>query len=195
MILSQEASVNVVGSVGSGIQMIEAIRELDPDIVLLDMNRDDKDTVQALPMLRRKGTRVLMLTTESDEGMILDALKAGARGYLSENTTIQSLIKAIKSVSKGEIWVERKMISRMVDRDTNIGPGANQRQDAPKELLTSREREVLALLKEGKTNKEIAQTLYISEKTVKSHMNSIFRKFNVNGRLQAIVHAIKNGLL
>ena len=193
MILRQEASVHVVGDVATRIQMFEAIRELNPDIVLLDMNGHDRDTVQALPTLKSKGARVLMLTTESDERTILDALKAGAKGYLSENTTIQNLIKAIKSVSKGEIWVERKMISRMVDADLNNGSNANEQQNSSKERLTSREKEVLALLKEGKTNKEIAQTLYISEKTVKSHMNSIFRKFNVNGRLQAIVYAIKNG--
>jgi len=174
--------------------MFSAISELKPDIVLLDINMPGMDTGETLSLLKSKGTKPLILTTAADEDVILVALKAGARGYLSESTTAHNLIKAIDSISKGEIWVERKMVNRIVEGKLNGDRPIKEQRNQSKEQLTHREKEILALLKEGYTNKEIAEKLYISEKTVKSHLNNIFRRFNVSGRLQAIVYAIRNGL-
>ena len=175
-------------------QMFSAISELKPDIVILDINMPDMDTGETLSLLKSKGIKPLILTTGADEDTILVALKAGARGYLSESTTFQNLIKAVESVSKGEIWVERKMVNRIVEGELNSDHPTDEQRNQTKEQLTPREKQVLAFLKQGCTNKEIAQKLCISEKTVKGHMNNIFRRFNVSGRLQAIVYAIRNGL-
>ena len=194
MMLGQEASVQIVGDAANGMQMFSAISELKPDIVLLDINMPGMDTGETLSLLKSQGTKPLILTTGTNEDTILGALKAGAKGYLSESTTIQNLIKAIESVSKGEIWVERKMVNRIVEGELNGDRPIKEQRNQTKEQLTPREKEVLALLKQGCTNKEIAEKLYISEKTVKSHLNNIFRRFNVSGRLQAIVYAIRNGL-
>ena len=194
MMLGQEASVQIVGDAANGMQMFSAISELKPDIVLLDINMPGMDTGETLSILKSKGTKPLILTTAADEDVILVALKAGARGYLSESTTAHNLIKAIDSISKGEIWVERKMVNRIVEGELNGDPPIKEQRNHSKEQLTPREKEILALLKEGYTNKEIAEKLCISEKTVKSHLNNIFRRFNVSGRLQAIVYAIRNGL-
>jgi len=194
MMLGQEASVQIVGDAANGMQMFSAISELKPDIVLLDINMPGMDTGETLSILKSKGTKPLIFTTATDEDVILVALKAGARGYLSESTTAHNLIKAIDSISKGEIWVERKMVNRIVEGELNGDPPIKEQRNHSKEQLTPREKEILALLKEGYTNKEIAEKLYISEKTVKSHLNNIFRRFNVSGRLQAIVYAIRNGL-
>jgi len=194
MMLGQEASVQIVGDAANGMQMFSAISELKPDIVLLDINMPGMDTGETLSLLKSKGTKPLILTTAADEDVILVALKAGARGYLSESTTAHNLIKAIDSISKGEIWVERKMVNRIVEGKLNGDRPIKEQRNQSKEQLTHREKEILALLKEGYTNKEIAEKLYISEKTVKSHLNNIFRRFNVSGRLQAIVYAIRNGL-
>ena len=194
MMLGQEASIQIVGDAANRMQMFSAISELKPDIVLLDISMPDMDTGETLSLLKSKGTKPLILTTGADEDTILVALKAGAKGYLSESTTAQNLIKAVESVSKGEIWVERKMVNRIVEGELNGDHPIKEQRNQTKEQLTPREKEVLALLKQGYTNKEIAEKLYISEKTVKSHMNNIFRRFNVSGRLQAIVYAIRNGL-
>jgi len=194
MMLGQEASVQIVGDAANGMQMFSAISELKPDIVLLDINMPGMDTGETLSLLKSKGTKPLILTTAADEDVILVALKAGARGYLSESTTAHNLIKAIDSISKGEIWVERRMVNRIVEGELNGDRPIKEQRNQTKEQLTHREKEILALLKEGHTNKEIAEKLYISEKTVKSHLNNIFRRFNVSGRLQAIVYAIRNGL-
>ncbi len=128
-----------------------------------------------------------------DKAMIFKVLKAGAKGCLSKDASISALIKAIQAVHKCELWVERKLIARFFDKDAKANPKGEGQARRPKEVLTQREKEVLSLLSTGRTNKEIAKTLFISEKTVKSHLNSIFRKLNVTGRLQAILSAINRG--
>ncbi|MCK5721119.1 MAG: response regulator transcription factor, partial [Gammaproteobacteria bacterium] len=139
------------------------------------------------------GTKALMLTASKDETKILKSLKAGAKGYLSKNTTISGLIKAIKVVNKGQLWVERELVARYFNGDITADMGREGRQEKMKEVLTLREQDVLRLLLKGSTNKEIANDLFISEKTVKSHLNKIFKKLNVSRRLDAILTAIKLG--
>ena len=194
LILAQESSIQILGDSANGMQTFSAISELKPDVVLLDIDIPDVDTGEILSLLKSKGIKPLILTTGANEDTILNALKAGAKGYLSESATTQNLVKAIESLVKGEVWVERKMVSRIVEGEVDINHPIRQQRKQTKEQLTHREKEVLALLKEGYSNKQIAEKLYISEKTVKSHLNNIFKRFNVSGRLQAMVYAIRNGL-
>jgi DNA-binding NarL/FixJ family response regulator len=194
LLLENEENVEIVGDAVNGIQMISAINDLKPDIVLHDIKMPGLDTAEILSVIKSKGIKSLVITTHADDNTIIEALKAGASGYLSINTTTGELVKAIRAVHKGEMWIERKMISKIIEKGTDDQVTTKERFNTDKEQLTPREQQVLALLTEGYTNKEIANKLFISEKTVKSHMNNIFKRLNVSGRLQAIVYAIKHGL-
>ena len=194
--LRREGSVKIVGEAANGRQTIDVISDLKPDIVLLDSTMPEMGGVEVLPVIREKNlkTKALMLTANKNETVIFKALKGGAKGYLSKNVSISDLIKAIKAVHKGELWVERKLMAKFFDKEAIIDPKEEGRAGRPKMVLTPREKEILSILTTGCTNKEIAQALFISEKTVKSHLNSIFRKLNVTRRLQAILQAINRGL-
>jgi len=194
--LRQEKGIEIVGEAGNGLQAIDVISDLKPDIVLLDIIMPEMNGIKVLPAIREKSpkTKALMLTVAKDEAMILKALKAGAKGYLSKDVGISDLIKAIQAVHQGELWVERKLMARFFEGESIADPKDDDRPGKTKEGLTPREQEVLRLLTKGSTNKEIAKALFISEKTVKSHLNSIFRKLKVSRRLQAILYAIRRGL-
>ena len=194
--LRQEESIEVVGEAVNVIQAIDVIGSVKPDVVLLNTAMLESNGVQIIPVIKQRslGSKPLMLAATTDDDMVLQALKAGAKGYLSKNTSISSLMRAIKAVHQGELWVERKLIAKFFDSETTGDSGRKDSQTKKKESLTPREVEVLHLLTNGSTNKEIAEALFISEKTVKSHLNSIFKKLNVSRRLQAILYAIKQGL-
>ena len=195
LILSGEGSFEIVGESVNGLQAIDVISDLKPDVVLLDISMPELDGIQVIPIIKQKSpeTKALMLTASMDQDKILEALKAGAKGYLSKNTTISGLIKAIKVVNKGQLWVERKLIAGYFNGDITADIGREDRQEKTKGELTPREQDVLRLLIKGFTNKEIANGLFISEKTVKSHLNKIFKKLNVSRRLGAILSAMKLG--
>ncbi|NOR54234.1 MAG: response regulator, partial [Candidatus Aminicenantes bacterium] len=143
---------------------------------------------------KSSNTKALMLSAAMDEAVIFKALKAGAKGYLSKDISSSDLIKAIQTVHQGELWIERKLMARFFEGETTADSGEEARAGTLKEVLTLREKEILSILTKGHTNKEIAQTLFISEKTVKSHLNNIFRKLNVTRRLQAILYTINRGM-
>jgi NarL family two-component system response regulator LiaR len=191
-----EGSIKIVGEAANWRQTIDVISGLKPDIVLLDSTMSEMDGIEALPAIREKSpkTKALMMKANKNEAAIFSALKGGAKGYLSKDVSISDLIKAIKAVHIGELWVERRLMARFFDREAIADSKGEGRAGRPKKVLTPREKEVLCILTTGCTNKEIAQALFISEKTVKSHLNSIFKKLNVTRRLQAILEAIKQGL-
>ncbi|MBW1671306.1 MAG: response regulator transcription factor [Deltaproteobacteria bacterium] len=191
LILNGEKSFEIVGEAANGLQAIDLISGLKPYVVLLDITMPELSGIDIIPLIKQKspGTKALMLTASKDETKIFKSLKAGARGYLTKNTTILELTKAIKVVNKGQLWIERKLFARYFNGDITSDIGREGRQ----EKLTPREQDVLHLLIKGFTNKEIANDLFISEKTVKSHLNKIFKKLNVSRRLGAILTAIKLG--
>jgi len=194
--MRREGSVKIVGEAANGRQTIDVISDLKPDIVLLDSTMPEMGGIEVLPVIREKNlkTKALMLTANKSETVIFKALKGGAKGYLSKNVSISDLIKAIQAVHKGELWVERKLMAKFFDKEAITDPKEGGRAGKPKMVLTPREKEILSILTTGCTNKEIAKALFISETTVKSHLNSIFRKLNVTRRLQAILQAINRGL-
>lgn len=195
LILGGEKRFNIIGEASNGIQAIDVVSDLKPDIVLLDITMPKLSGIEAIPILKQKSprTKILMLTASKDETKIIKSLKAGARGYLTKNTTTSELIKAIKVVNKDQLWVERQLIAKYFKGDITTDIGKEDRQEKLKESLTSREQDVLHLLIKGSTNKEIANNLFISEQTVKSHLNRIFKKLEVSRRLDAILSAIKLG--
>ena len=191
LILNDEESFEIVGEAANGLQAIDVISGLKPDVVLLDITMPELSGIDIIPLIKQESpeTKAFMLTASKDETKIFKSLKAGAKGYLTKNTTIIELTKAIKVVNKGQLWIERKLFARYFNGDITSDISREGRQ----EKLTPREQDVLNLLIKGFTNKEIANDLFISEKTVKSHLNKIFKKLNVSQRLGAILTAIKLG--
>jgi len=196
MILHPEKGIHVVSETTNGLQTIDVVSDLKPDVVLLGIITPEIDGIQIIPPLREKSpkTKVLMFTSSMDEAAILKALKVGAKGYLPKDSSVSDLVKAIQAVHEGELWIERKLMSRLFDNEAVAASIERNPRGRTKEGLTQREQEVLRFLSKGFTNKEIAQDLFISEKTVKCHLNSIFKKLKVTRRLQAILYAIKRGL-
>ena len=196
LILHKENNIKIVGQAVNGLQTIEVVNDLKPDVVLLDILIPKMDGIEIILPIRQKSpkTKVLVLTSVMDEAVIFKSLKAGAKGYISNDEGSSDLIKAIQTVHQGELWIERKLMSRFFDQEAIADSKGGNTHGRTKEGLTPREQEVLGCLTKGCTNKEIAQDLFISEKTVKTHLNSIFRKLKVTRRLQAILYAISKGL-
>lgn len=196
LILKSEASFEIVGMVNNGLQAIEVISELKPDIVILDISLPEVSGVEVIPTIKQKSpdTNALMITHTKDEQAIIKAIRAGAKGYLSRNTSVADIVKAIQVVHGGEFWVQRKLVTRFINGDFMPDQAGENNPQKKLDALTPREQEVLRSLVKGATNKEIANELFISEKTVKSHLNQVFKKLNVSRRLEAILSAIKAGL-
>ena len=195
MILSRDPHLNVVGEALSGADPFTEIGDVKPDLVLLDIDISNSEVLDHIHTVKQESpeTKIILLASKIQEDTVYKALNAGAGGYVLKDSSAEELVKAIQSVQEGELWLERKMITRMFkgQRSKNAD---ERRENTPEDQLTPREKEVLQLLSKGLTNKEIAQKLFISEKTVKSHLSSIFRKLNVTKRLQAILYSIKRGL-
>lgn len=198
LMLSEEESIEIVGEAANGIQALDIIADLKPDVVLLDLAISGMDSIKILAALRQTSpeTKTLMFNpaVAVDEEKIFISLKMGAKGYLSKNLGSCDLIKAVKAVQLGEMWIERRLMSKFFEEEHGTLTSAGYRDTKSKEGLTMREQEVLSVLTNGLTNKEIANTLCISEKTVKTHLNNIFRKLNVTRRLHAILYAISRGI-
>ena len=196
LILRQENGIQIVGEAVNGLQTINVVNDLKPDVVLLAITIAKVDGIEVILPIRQKSpeTKALMLTAALDEAMIFNSLKAGAKGYLPKDSSVSDLTKAIRAVHRGELWIERKLMSRFFDQEAIADSKGGNPHGRTKEGLTPREQEVLSCLTRGDTNKEIAQDLFISEKTVKTHLNSIFRKLKVTRRLEAILYAIREDL-
>ena len=196
LILSRDESIEIVGEMAHGPRTIDAISELKPDVVLLDLSAPEKDGIDLIQEIKRRSpvTKLLLLAAAPNDAVTLRALRAGAQGYLSKDANVSDLVKAIRAVHEGELWVERRLIPKLLQGETSADLKPEDAQARKKDGLTERERQILRLLASGGTNKEIAQALSISEKTVKSHLNSIFKKLQVTRRLKAILYVIQRGL-
>jgi len=196
LILHREKDIQIVGEAVNGLQTIDVVNDLKPDVVLLYIIMPKMDGIEIIPPIRQKSpkTKVLMLNSLMDEAVIFKALKMGAKGYISNDERSSDLIKAIEAVHQGQVWIERKLMSTFFDHEAIADSKGQNLHGRTKEGVTPREQEVLSHLATGCTNKEIAQDLFISEKTVKTHLSSIFRKLKVTRRLEAILYAISKGL-
>jgi DNA-binding NarL/FixJ family response regulator len=194
-VLAGEKEIKIVGEAVNRQQAVRIVSELKPDVMLIDMTFSETESMEIIPSINEKSptTKPLILSTSSDEEKIFKALKAGARGYLSKDTGVTDLVKAIQSVHRGELWLERQLMAKFIDGTIRADSGGEDREVSTIESLTQREEEVLGRLTKGCSNKEIAETLFISERTVKSHLNNIYRKIHVTRRHQAILYAIDNG--
>lgn len=201
-ILEFEPSFNVVAEGDDGTEAPRLVKHYGPDVVLMDINMPNVNGVQATADLVRffPKTRVIILSIHDDESYVTHALKTGAQGYLLKEMDSDSLIEAIKVVSEGGSYLHPKVTHNLVKEYRRLAkenrPTLSEKEikfQKPLHLLTKRECQVLQLIAEGKSNRAVAEALYISEKTVKNHVSNILQKMNVNDRTQAVVSAIRKG--
>ncbi|MBN1848091.1 MAG: response regulator transcription factor [Deltaproteobacteria bacterium] len=194
--IHDEKSIQIAGETDNIHDVVDLIRQYHADIFLLDSALITTDIAELTHFIKEQNpsTRTLVLADHPDEDMIFHFLRAGVKGYISKDTGIASLVKAIDRVHQGELWVERKFLFRYIEHESDKGSGNDRSRHRTYPALTAREEEVLRCLTLGHTNKEIAEKLFIAEKTVKTHLNNIFKKLNVTHRIQAILYAIGQGL-
>jgi DNA-binding NarL/FixJ family response regulator len=194
MVLGAQADIDVVGEAGDGAQAIRMAEELRPDVVLMDVRMPVLDGVEATKQIVAAGTaRVLVMTTFDLDEYVYSALQGGASGFLLKDTQPGHLVSALRAVASGDAVVSPSVTRRLLDRFVGTG-GAPMRDTAELDVLTDREREVLVLIAKGMSNLEIAESLFLSEATVKTHVGRILAKLELRDRVQAVVLAYETGL-
>lgn len=188
MFLSLDADLEIVGEAANGAEAVKLAHELHPDVVLMDLLMPVMDGITAIGVIRRElpDTEVVAMTSVLEDATVIGAVRAGAIGYLLKDTQADDLCRAIKAAAAGQVQLSPQAAARLM-REVRA-------PDSP-EALTERETEVLILLAKGQANKEIARSLNIGEKTVKTHVSSILAKLNVPSRTQAALYAVRIGLV
>jgi DNA-binding NarL/FixJ family response regulator len=196
MILDNAHDMQVIGEAGDGGQAAEMALELQPDIVLMDVRMPEVDGVEATRRIctGTSRTRVLMLTTFDLDEYVYAALHAGASGFLLKDTLAPDLLSAIRVVARGDAVVAPSVTRRLLERYVGIG-STPATPTADLDILTAREREVLGLIARGLSNTEIADSLFLSEGTVKTHVSRVLAKLGLRDRVQAVVYAYECGLV
>jgi RNA polymerase sigma factor (sigma-70 family) len=189
-ILSLEKDILVVGEASRGDEVTKVVERTKPDILLLDVKMPRGDVVQTLLEVKEKSaaTKVLILTAYSEDENILNAAKGGARGYVLKGIDFPTLLQAIKTLHKGGLWIDKEMPAAEAFEEIaqgQMGEIDDASDDDAISTLTKRETEILKLVAEGLTNEEIGKKIFISEKTVKTHLTNIFDKLKVNNRFKA----------
>ena len=188
MFLSLDPDIQVVGEASDGREALEMARELVPDVVLMDLLMPVMDGIAATEEIRRAlpEVEVIALTSVLEDASVTDAIRAGAIGYLLKDTNVEELHRAVRGAAEGKVFLAPEAAARLI-REVKA-------PESP-EALTARETEVLELLARGHANKQIASSLYVSEKTVKAHVSAILKKLGVRSRTQAALHAVETGLV
>jgi len=190
-LLEMEPDLKVVAVAADGRQAVDAYASMRPDVVLMDVNMPRMNGLEAIREIREKDAeaRVLMLTIHQDREYLFKALELGAMGYVLKDAESRVLVEAIRTIHAGQTYIHSSMARELITEFKRIKSG----DDNPNQL-SDRERDVLKLLAKGLVNREIANQLFISEKTVKNHISNIFRKLDVQDRTQAAVYALKHHL-
>src|ERR687896_1472577 len=193
--LLEEQGVQIVAEASDGATALTMVRELAPDIVVMDLNMPGMNGIEATREITRLAplTRVVVLTISDQDEDVMNAILAGACGYLMKDSSIQDLMQGIRAAAVGESLISPHIASKVLQRiraATVESGGAGARPE-----LSDRETEVLRLIANGKDNAEIAQELHISPKTVKNHISNILMKLQIENRIQAAVYAVRSGLV
>ncbi|HEY7207078.1 MAG TPA: response regulator transcription factor [Gaiellaceae bacterium] len=194
--LLEEQRVQVVGEAATGTEAVQIVRELAPDVVVMDLNMPGMGGVEATRHISAIAplTRVLMLTISDQDSDVMDAIIAGACGYLLKDSSIQDLIAGIDAASRGESLISPTIAAKVLQRVRATGSDADIAETIRAEL-SDREIEVLKLIANGKDNAVIAADLCISPKTVKNHISNILMKLQIDNRIQAAVYAVRSGIV
>jgi DNA-binding NarL/FixJ family response regulator len=196
-ILEDAGGFEVVGEAGDGIEAVERCLALRPDVVLMDVRMPNLDGIEATRRIRSRPepARVLVLTTFDLDEYVYAGLRAGASGFLLKDALAGDLVSAIRVVVAGDAVVAPSATRRLIERFLDSGRLSEREDQGPLDVLTDREREVLASLARGRSNAEIARELYLSEGTVKTHVSHLLGKLGLRDRVQAVVLAYETGLV
>ena len=195
MVLGAQEDMEIVGEAGNGEEAVKLAEEHRPDVVLMDVRMPVLDGVEATKLITERGlAKVLVMTTFDLDEYALSALRNGASGFLLKDTPSVQLVAALRSVASGDAVVSPSVTRRLLDRF--LGSAGGELRDASiLDVLTDREREVLMLIAQGLSNTEIAQRLFLSEATVKTHVGRVLSKLDLRDRVQAVVLAYETGLV
>ena len=191
-ILSLHDDIDLVGEASEGQEAIEKTRELSPDVVIMDVAMPDMDGIEATRRIRKESpnVKIIMLTQYDNKEYVLSAIKAGAAGYVPKRALGSELISAVRAVNRGESFLYPSAAAALIDEYRRQAKTAD-----PYEQLTPREREILKLIAEGHTSREIADKLFISLKTVTGHRTKIMEKLGLRNRTELFKFAVRKGLL
>ena len=196
MILEAEDDLTVVGEAGDGQEAVRAAAAARPDVVLMDVRMPVMNGIDATTQIvGAESAAVLVLTTFEDDQYVFGALRAGASGFLLKDVAPDALIAAIRSVARGDALVDPAVTRRLVERWAELDQRSRPPAPAADDALTDREREVLVGLARGLSNRDLADRLFLSEATVKSHVSSVLTKLGVRSRVQAVILAYERGVV
>jgi DNA-binding NarL/FixJ family response regulator len=197
-LLLLEEDFEIVGEASDGREVLERVQELDPDVLLLDLRMPNLDGLSALQALQQthKRTRVIVLTASEDKNEFVQAMKLGCSGIVLKQTAPDLIVKSIRKVHAGEIWLDSHTTAAVMRQfQTGVdAAGMATGKGRERSPLSAREREIVALVAQGYKNKEMAEKMFISEQTVKNHLHNIFDKLGVSDRLELALYAIHKGL-
>jgi two-component system, NarL family, nitrate/nitrite response regulator NarL len=198
-LLKLEDDFEVVGEAADGREVLDRVQELDPDVLLLDLRMPNLDGLSALQVLQQtnKRTKVIVLTASEDKNEFVQAMKLGCSGIVLKQTAPELIVKSIRKVYGGEIWLDSNTtaaVMRQFASPSDIASGGGPGKSRERSPLSQREREIVQLVAQGFKNKEMAEKMFISEQTVKNHLHNIFDKLGVSDRLELALYAIHKGL-
>ena len=193
-LLEAADDVQIVGEASNGVECTKMLAKYKPDILLLDLRMPEKDGLGVLEEVNFDSlpTRVIVLTAAEDDRDVVRAMRLGARGVVLKQSASDLLLKSIRKVHDGEIWLDNRMTAEVIDAFKKSAE-AGQRREKP--LLSDREKEIVQLVAQGFRNREIGEKLFISEQTVKNHLHNIFDKLGVSDRLELALYAIHHRLI
>ena len=188
---------DVVGVAGNGLEALQAVRDLHPDLVLMDITMPECNGLEATRLIKAElpTTRIVIVTVSDQDEDLFEAIKSGAEGYLLKDMDEAELESTLNALEAGEPALSPRLAAKILDEFARLGRERSRREGDRREDLTAREREVLQLVAEGATNREIAASLHLSEHTVNFHVKNILSKLHLRNRAQAVAYAVRTGLV
>jgi two-component system NarL family response regulator len=195
MVLESEDGIEVVAEAEDGEDAVAKAEDAAPDVILMDVRMPKMSGIEATRAIADvvPSAKILMLTVSDEEEDLYEAVKAGATGYLLKEISIEEVANAIRAVTTGQSLISPSMASKLLSEFNNLAKQAQQKVLAPR--LTDRELQVLKLVAQGLSNREVAEQLFISENTVKNHVRNILEKLHLHSRMEAVVYAVREKLL
>jgi DNA-binding NarL/FixJ family response regulator len=195
MLLAVESGIEVVGEAGDGVEGTAIAESSAPDVVLLDVRMPKRSGIEACLSIKEAvpSAKIIMLTVSDEEADLYEAVKSGASGYLLKDSSIEEVAQAVRVVADGQSLISPSMAIKLIDEFKQMSKP--EKASGPGLRLTERELDVLRLVAQGHSNKEIAARLYISENTVKNHVRNMLEKLQLHSRMEAVMYAVRENLL